>query len=436
MMNGNPPPERTYFTIIPASNAGFTDQLMRFSAFYKLGLSLGYSYLHTPFTSWRSSNVVGSKLLEWLDRLPSFLYPLGAFLVRRLLYDVYYFLGFNQHFERRPEDITQLNSAKNVVDLRFSDPFLEANGIASFEELQAFIRTHVAKETGVDGSTPLVRFRLTGKRTNLFTVIHRTIPNFQDQLSLRASYFEARKRNPWTSEFADGKVRVLVHIRQGDIAVLETPTKTFIPLDSRAPGWLSEHSKFEDIRSNLVFQVREYYDFVKGLTSYFDDEIFDILFFSDGYQRAFDRLESNIDKSHVSADNIRALRKNRASYDEKSFGILHEIRNSRCFIGETRSKLYGLIDSTLNADIIITTTQQRMLAKLATFYCNDDSPIIIILYKDKPPSYKDLRCDDEERFIYVDVHHPNYSPIVDRIRSRLTARGDTATRSALPERTS
>jgi len=423
-------PEPTYFTIIPADHVGFTDQLMRFSAFYKLGLSLGYTYLHTPFNSPRSNNLSRAKLLEWIDRLPPPLSPVRKFMIRRLLHDVYDFLGFNEHFERAMQGIDRVNKAHSVVDFRFSDPFLEANDIVSFEELQNLIKIHVAKETAIDAPNPTVRFRLTGKRTNLFTLIHRAIPEYQDKLSLRELYLEARRRNPWVSAFDNDKVKVLVHIRQGDIAVLETPAKTFIPLDVRTPGWLSEHNKFEDIKSNLVFQVADYYDFVQGLTSHFDEKTFNILFFSDGYRRAFDWLESNIDKSQISAENIRDLRKDRASYDEKRFRILREIKNSRCFIGETQSKLYALIDATINADIIITSTQQRMLAKLATFYCDDESPIIIILYKNQPPSYKDIRCDDEERFIYVDAHHPNFGPVVDIIRARLAARLHDSTRSA------
>ena len=43
----------TYFTIEP-TESGFTDQLMQFNAFYKLGLHLGLPYVHTPFVSIRS----------------------------------------------------------------------------------------------------------------------------------------------------------------------------------------------------------------------------------------------------------------------------------------------------------------------------------------------------------------------------------------------
>ena len=47
---------KTAFTIEPTDPAaGFTDQLMQFGAFYKLGLHLGYEYLHTAFISRRSN---------------------------------------------------------------------------------------------------------------------------------------------------------------------------------------------------------------------------------------------------------------------------------------------------------------------------------------------------------------------------------------------
>lgn len=44
------------FTIIP-SNAGFTDQLFQFSTYYKLGLSLGYRYMHSTFRNTRGEDI-------------------------------------------------------------------------------------------------------------------------------------------------------------------------------------------------------------------------------------------------------------------------------------------------------------------------------------------------------------------------------------------
>ena len=53
MVNDSVSKEPVYFTC--KVGGGFTSQLIEFLTFYKLGRSLGYRYVHTPFANKRSS---------------------------------------------------------------------------------------------------------------------------------------------------------------------------------------------------------------------------------------------------------------------------------------------------------------------------------------------------------------------------------------------
>ncbi len=407
------------FTIIP-SYAGFTDQLMQFSAFYKLGLSLGYKYLHTPFVSRRSSRSINLSIFERIIRKIAnkfpFLRKYYLFIRRESDFDVYDFLGFNQNFNLAN---TCLETKKlKVVDINLNDDLLKLNYINSFEELQKFIKNHLENKSNLDSQNILVKFRLTGKRTNLFSLIHSNIPNFQDSFSLRSIYFKKRKESPCKSIFLDNKIKMLIHIRQGDTSVIETPWKTYIPL--RTLEKMKEYKKLENIEQKQgIFHPIDYFNFTTEFISRFDERTFSILTFSDGYQRAFMRLEAHIDKFEFNSTQIKFLKKSRKSYDKIYFKEIQKLKNSKCFVGESSRNLSNLIHSTLNCDIIITSNQQRMLPKLVENYCNAIKPIVIILYKGSKPDYKDISCMHEERYIYTDLYSPNYEYIFQRLMTSI-----------------
>ncbi|WP_299413764.1 hypothetical protein [Acaryochloris sp. IP29b_bin.148] len=395
---------------------------MQFSAYYKLGLSLGYKYYHTPFVSTRSSKSIDSSFLEnilgKIDKIASKIPPLRerySWMRRAYDFDVYDFLGFNQGFNS--DDIFSLKKELQVIDVVIGDDTLLLNDIDSFGKLQKYIIDYIESKIKLDFQNVLVEFKLEGKRYKLFALIHSTIHDFQDSLSLREIFCRKSKKPYEGSLFLDKKLKILLHVRQGDTTVIKTPWQTYIPMHSLKK--MKEYKEVEDIEhidTKNIFYPPDYLNFIKGLISYFDDDAYSILTFSDGYHRAFMRLEKNIDTFNFNHAQIKSLKKIKSIYTKVHFKEIQNVNNNKCFIGESSKHLSQLIRSTLDADIVITSSQQRMLPKLIESYRDSESKsIVIILYKDRKPDYKDITSMSDSQFIYTDLYRPNYEYIFQRL---------------------
>jgi hypothetical protein len=391
----------TYFTI-HTGNQGFTDQMMQFSPFYKLGLGLGYQYIFTPFISDRSKPLQKNNSHQA---------------------DIYDFLGFNQHFAGSKLKL----ESKEVesIEVELSDRIIEKNNIFSYDELKNYLNNYVITNRKT-GKATFVILRLErapplpgkGKRM-FFSLINSKFPVFQDGLDLRSIYFSARKVNPIPSLFKENKYQILLHIRQGDTSFIETPWNTFIPVDRRRADFLTEQLDFDEIKSSFsnnavdsLFQPKEYYLFLTKLLSKVEKHKFSTLCFSDGYQRAFNIINSNISRLKLSPEKKVALNEIKDQYDEKQFSIFDTLKDNKCIIGETEQSLHELINSALSADIIIVAAQQRMLPKLTANFCNGNSPIVIVLYRKNIPNYCDILKNDDERYLYTDIDNPDYNKII------------------------
>jgi hypothetical protein len=391
----------TYFTI-HTGNQGFTDQMMQFSPFYKLGIGLGYQYIFTPFISDRSKPLQKNNSHQA---------------------DIYDFLGFNQHFAS--SKLKPVDKEVERIEVELSDRIIEKNNISSFDELKNYLNNYVITKRQT-GKATLVILRLErtpplpgkGKRM-FFSLINSKFPTFQDGLDLRSIYFSARKDNPIPSLFKENKYQILLHIRQGDTSFVETPWNTFIPVDRRRADFLTEQLDFDGMKSSFsnnavdsLFQPKEYYLFLTKLLSKVEKQNFSTLCFSDGYQRAFNIINSNISRLKLSPEKKVALNEIKDQYDEKQFSIFDTLNDNKCIIGETEQSLHELINSALSADIIIVAAQQRMLPKLTANFCNGNSPIVIVLYRKNIPNYSDILKNDDERYIYTDIDNPDYNKII------------------------
>lgn len=353
-----------YFSIFLTNpNSGFTDQLLHFSAFYKLGLSLGYKYIHTPLKSRRSSS------------------------------KVYEFLGFNDCFLIKINKILWFQY--KFIDIEFNDEILQISGVQTVLELQEFVKKTILERSDSFNCNKkiVIRFKLVpGVARRIFRLIHSCIQDFSDGLSLRSVYF-SKNGNIRRSKFLSDKIKILVHIRQGDTAAIETPWQTFIPLrgENRLVELKQKPSSIQiKGRSYSIFDIEDYYDFIKKLTSYFGEDRFSSIISSDGYHRAFETIYKNIERLNLSPGQVKSLKRAAVHYDSKKFALFEDIKDSISIIGENDENLYDLIHSSLTADIIIMGTQQTMIPKLlANYYDIKKRPIILSLYKTKePPNYE------------------------------------------------
>ena len=391
------------FTIIPAPS-GFTDQLLQFMMFYKLGLSLGYKYIHTDFYSNRSSQ------------------------------KVYNFLGFNRYWCVNIKNIDLQNYS--LIYLRFDNDNLdELKSMKSLKELQQYCNNFL-EQYNYAQKNPIVIFRLQGisrSRVELLSLINSEIASYQDNLSLRNIYFEYTQNQVKTKKiFTPEKIKLLIHIRAGDIAHIKTPWGFFIKSIKR----LQDESKKFDKDLNRIncfvnqvnsLDVNDYYQFAKDFIYCLGKQNISTVVFSDGYKRTFDFIQKNIQQMKLTTEETREIFKLSNSYESKEFCRFNNLQNCTCIIGESDEKLFDLIRSCMIADIFIIGSEQRMIPKfIANYYDIERPPIIFILYKNRDLSsimkthFEDLRLDSwKVTMIPVDLDSYQISDLVSVVKNQM-----------------
>jgi hypothetical protein len=389
---------RHYFTIEP-TESGFTDQLMQFNAFYKLGLALGYDYLHTPFRSHRSS---ASDL------------PRTGVGRQVVVPDVHEFIGINHHFAARqalgPVDVGN----PTATTIRLSDDVLVESNIGDFQSLVEHVR-RLARQSADAGA---IKFCLDGPRRRLFGLIQAELPAFPDGLSLPRIYSDARVRAPMESLHRETGLKILLHVRQGDTGVLATPWGTRMPVWSFRKDRLKEYEDFGQIPSaELLFDVPEYKRFLDGFLDRLRPSEKSLLVFSDGASRSFKIVESNLEKLAWSPEKIASFRQSRLDYDQRQFECFAGSEDIRLHVGEEPTKLFQLIHSAIESDVVIVSNQQRLVPKLVANLGGANSPKVVVLYKGAVPDNSDVIRNDRDRFIYVDIANPDFDAVIRRLRA-------------------
>lgn len=428
-----------YFTIIP-SKAGFTDQLFQFSTFYKLGLSLGYIYLHSTFVNEREGSegifdflgfneyfgqnkLTDSQKVYRLmgvdNRFSTENISLKSKIIRKIRFWVHYLLFFREF---------------NFIDIGIGDRQPGSAIDGSLDSIKDVISKAVSRR---GSSSPkkknIVRFHLCEHGKYFFgklaPLINREIPYYQDGLNLRSKFLKFRERKPVKSRFADGNIKLLVHIRLGDTALIETPWHSFIPLWSgRSLLPLKEYpDKHSDIFGK-VLDVSDYARFLERFNNFFVPDNFSTVIYSDGYKASFREVFGHIRDLDLDTDSQRALKDAELTYEENRFSVFDNMVNSVRRVGENDADLQELIQASLLADIIIVGCHQRMIPKfLATYYDTSlrNPPIIIVLHKIKLPGYEEvLGLDASKATVYrVNISDSEYDEslrsVVEQIKLRL-----------------
>ncbi|MDJ0519017.1 MAG: tetratricopeptide repeat protein [Trichodesmium sp. MO_231.B1] len=386
------------FTIIPTP-AGFTDQFLQFMMFYKLGLSLGWKYIHTDFTSNRSSK------------------------------KIYNFLGFNQYWSVNLKDVDISNYSS--IYLKFDDRnFSVLKAINSLNELQKYCNNLLGKYNySQNNIIAIFRLGIVSKaRGKILSLINSEIPNYQDNLNLRKIYFEYYENKmivDVNNFFEPQKFKLLIHIRAGDTAYIKTSWGTFIKsmqrlrIEQRTSG-----KKLNDM--NLFVNevdspdVDDYYQFAKRFISYLGKQNISTCVFSDGYERGFDFLKKNIQEMQLTAAETLEIFQLSNSYESEQFSRFNNLENCTCIIGESDEKLFDLIRSCMMANIFIIGSVQRMIPKFLSNYSDlKHPPVIFILYKNANLSlimkthFEDLLLDSRKvTVIPVDVDNYQINDLV------------------------
>lgn len=335
------------FTISHDPSVGFTNLLYQFISFYKLGVSAGGYYVHTPFRSKRSSD------------------------------GIFRFLGFNNAW---PSLITQPEfKYRDVIEVALSDEQLARENIHNFDLLKDYV-CRKALETQRAAVAPIImEFALDGGRDFFRTMIQRSVPERPAEYPVQAAYDAVQRRAPIWAEEPNGKrvLRVLFHIRQGDTATIQTPWGSYIPLRPFSK------SRYKEIRNPRGVEIytppQSFFVFLESLREKLCFGSYSTCIFSDGYKAGFADIYAHWKRFRFSLKQWMRLKMSEINYDRKMFMKFEGLPKTRCVIGESETKLYDLIQACLTADIIVMGTQQRMLLKLLTLYYNVSRPKIMII---------------------------------------------------------
>jgi hypothetical protein len=380
-----------YFSIRP-TRAGFSDQLLRFTAIYKIGKYLGLRYFHIPFqpkpliieTNQEADNSSG-KPTKFKD------------------YSIYDFIGLNASFNEMNPGITA--DEMEIININLTSTEFDKFKISYFNQMICFLEAIILKST-VNSLKPvfLVNFKLSDEIPALIG-ISAGICNQTPDFDFKQIYFKTREANPQQLRFDSGKIRCLLHIRQGDTATIKTPWNTFIQVWGRKKNSFVEFKQIHQINDVSIVTVDDYYSFYNNLAQVFDPEQLSTLLFSDGFARSFFILFEKTRKLNFTQNQVEQLHEWALTYNQQAFKAFEDLLEQNMVIGEEIEKLYDLVHSFLNSDIVIFGTQQRMIPKLyALYFRKNDGPLCIVLYRKKMVSYDYLGNNQmSENFVFVDL---------------------------------
>ncbi len=336
-------------------------------------------------------------------------------------FPIYDHLGLTEHFSReaKAERLPALTECKKV-DIVLGDRILKEQGITSLDGLQRWIREIVSRESLSD--RPLVVSICLVSPLSLFKAVLRSIPDSIDDLNLRAIYSERHRSALSKSRFPEQGLKTLVHIRLGDVAPVRTPWNTWIYWDKQL-----KRSAWQECRNESEFHqltVADFYDFIRGISTHFDDNAFALQIFSDGFERFFSQILS--DNNHPRGGSgvgllrkqLKALLKQRKRY-ARELKPLKKVKNSVSTIGETPGKLTKLIDAVATANLLIVAFPSQMMAfhLMNRLSSSAETPPAVLLHK--PVSGKQLRDflkdNPSRKIIPVDVSAPDFDDVAVRL---------------------
>ena len=392
-----------YFSIRP-TRAGFSDQLLRFTAIYKIGKYLGLQYFHIPFQpkpliieTDQEADITSGKHEKLKD------------------YSIYDFIGLNTHFNSTNPGFNAAEMETITIILEKSE--LTKNGINNGFQFICFLEEIILES--LEGSLKklvLVKFNISDEIPALFRIIA-GIPNKIGDIDFKQIYFKSREAKPQQLRFDSDKIKCLMHIRQGDTATIKTPWNTFIQVWGRKKNSFVEFKQIHQINDVSIVTVDEYYSFYKNLAQVFDPNQLSTLLFSDGFARSFFILFEKTRKLNFTQNQVEQLHQWAPTYNQQAFNAFEDLLGQNMVIGEEIEKLYDLIHSFLNSDIVIFGTQQRMIPKLyALYFRKKDGPLCIVLYRKKMVKYDFTDLPKIlENFVFVDLDNYEITEIHNRI---------------------
>lgn len=404
--------KEAYFTV-ELKYGGLTDQLVKLALFYHIGNSLNFKYYFTQLYTVRSYAQDG------LQNYGSHQHEEQ----KEDYYPIHNFLGLQDYLKSISVEKSNVDGEPFI--LKVDDSFLISRGLANNELLTSFLKLRLYSTVK---SQKKIHIKIMPNGfSSFFGLFNRLDVMHHSGLDFRKA-FDRKHTNPPVSQSKKekSKYNMVFHIRQGDTAVIQTPWNTFINVWGGI-GLHNSKTEFDTIEKARTFKhvlVEDYYNFLASLNNQMDGGLFSVRIFSDGFRRAFKHLVVYKEKAGLTESKIEELRKIEKSYDEKAFEVFENIDQVELVVGEGDKKLQKFVTSLLQADVVVTGTQQRMVSKFLSVYCNPKNmPLVIVLYNKVKPSALGLASPELiENYLLVDIHTYNSPGIASQINEFLKNR--------------
>ncbi len=302
------------FTVVPTPEFGFTDQLMQLSLFGRIGHGLGLRFAYTPIQNARTAAGVWETL------------------------------GVADAFRER-----NLAADARVEEVPLSDSILEARGISDGEGLLAA----VGEMVGQVAPDAVPAFRLVGQRKLLARLVSTDPQRFTwpDAARIRAALSRTAD-----SPFPDGAgPRVLVHIRRGDVTVVNAPWDRAYKI---RPGerFLTQPEPFP------TYHLRDFYSVLRRLQDGMGGHGRTAIF-SDGCGRAREILETFPDATLGTDANRRRALHDFLDFEDLTFRAFEGMPGTTVDVGETLAGFRKLVRGLIEADLVIYGNAQQLCPK-------------------------------------------------------------------------
>ncbi|TVQ05930.1 MAG: hypothetical protein EA359_01995 [Balneolaceae bacterium] len=392
--------------------SGFTDQLFGFKLLYEIGTSLGLEYTYTPLESIRSSipfSEFGEKESTSTSEKKDINHEKPD--------SIFNFLGINQSLAQlsKPLQGDEVYNADINLDLLVKND----GSIKTFDQLLKTVNQ--ALLPFIYRNRPTVYcFRASAR---FYFPFNKLIPKTTESIIDYQKFFQNKLDSTNFKNKNDScKFNIFLHIRQGDTAVIQTPWNTYIPVWYKFKDKYKQLTRSDELNEAGFISIQDFYSFYITLLENLDANQFATHVYSDGFKKAFLLIYKYSKRKDITQKEINRLKSVQVNYDTDQFSVFRKIPNTKMVIGEELSKMYEYIHDFMKADILITGTQQIMIPKLvASYFHEDEMPLLIILYRNKSLDIDYLGLNEVQGNI-IQVNIENYDEIYisNKIRDHLT----------------
>lgn len=338
------------FTVQLNKGSGLGAQLVQWEFLYLLGRLLGYQYVYQDLICQRSSS------------------------------NTYNFLGVDEYNNLPPDtDLSQIP----VIDCNITDN-IYSNKTEDLEPIKNHIK-ELLDSSDTEKTQKIVRFNAGSwpQHQKIKNFVYKLSKDtkcrnlFKTELNLPFMYWKAREKMPVSIPFRHNKIKVVLHIRKGDTAVVKINDDLYscwqYKIESNGACKISVE-RIPDTHKSLAkhFKTSDYYNVLKKLFLELGEHNFSVIVISDGYDRSFQRIRNAANDLDLKLDDIERAE----TFYKKEYDVFCTHSNVNCVIGEKEDQFYKSVHALACCDAVIYGQGTFVTSIVEYLRFSNDNPIM------------------------------------------------------------